>query len=88
MEESGAISFDLHQVCWYAISGQTPDGNDSPQRFGCLFFAQVYTLGNLPHGSEMAEIRLINGLPDALTYPAIHPHLLNKADEYRKQRTV
>lgn len=88
MEESGAINFDIHQVCWYAISWQLPDGSYSPQRFGCLFFAQVHTMGDLPQGSEMAEVTLMNGLPDALTYPTIQTHLLNKADEYRKHHAV
>ncbi len=41
---------------------------------GQVFHAEIHELGPLPE-SEMAEVRLFDGLPENLTYPAITPEL-------------
>ena len=41
---------------------------------GRVFHAEIHELGPLPE-SEMAEVRLFDGLPENLTYPAITPEL-------------
>ncbi len=40
----------------------------------CLL-ADVTMLGNIPDISEIAEVRLVDYLPEDLTYPDIQPHL-------------
>ena len=41
---------------------------------------QIEELGGMP-ASEMAETRLFDALPEALTYPNITPHLFRWAAE-------
>ena len=60
-EESGALQFDIVPLC----------DNWTAQSTGQVFFAQVHALGDMPAGSEMAEVALFDALPapDARTYP-------------------
>lgn len=71
-EETGALDADLRPVCVYAVC------RDGISTYGMLFFADVQTLGVIPHDSEIAETRCFSHLPDDLTYPAIQPHLYEK----------
>ena len=50
--------------------------------FGALFFADVWELEELPAGSEMAECRLMEALPEELTYPEIQPTLLERVRQW------
>jgi 8-oxo-dGTP diphosphatase len=68
-EETGAIDFNINPVCVYGVSM-----NDEIT-YGMLCFADVKTLSELPPEMEIGEIRLLDTLPDNLTYPAIQPHL-------------
>ena len=68
-EESGATEFDIKPAFDYSFG----DGR------GMAFVAEVRALGPLPEGSEMAETRLFDALPENLTYPAITPHLFRGA---------
>ena len=71
-EQTGALRFDLTQVCPYAVS-RDGGGKD----YGMLFFAHVEELGPLPEGSEMACVELWEHLPAGnWTYPDIQPFLL------------
>lgn len=75
-EETGATTFDLEWICTYSVNR---DGEDIS--YGQLFLAQVNELGELPE-SEIVEIKLVNDLPENLTYPEIQPHLYKKVSNY------
>ncbi len=64
-EETGATTFDLEWICTYSVNR---DGEE--KSYGQLFLAHVNELGELPE-SEIVEIKLVNDLPEDLTYPAI-----------------
>ena len=66
-EETGATDADIRPVCVYKVS-----------QYGMLFFAEVHSMENIPDGSEIAEAKRFDHLPDNLTYPAIQPHLFEK----------
>jgi len=72
MEETGAKAFKIAPVCIYSV-----DAGEG-ESFGQLFRAQIAELGPLPD-SEIAEVRLLDELPENLTYPAIQPALFRKA---------
>lgn len=72
-EETGAVSFDIHPVCWYSAYRAT----GVPHSLGLLCIAEVHALGDLH--SEIAEVRTFVSPPDALTYPQIQPFLLAEA---------
>jgi 8-oxo-dGTP diphosphatase len=80
MEETGATRFNLHCVATYSV---TKDGMTG---YGRLYFADVLELGQLPDSSEIAEITLLDHLPENLTYPDIQPFLFKKALEHLEKR--
>jgi 8-oxo-dGTP diphosphatase len=63
-EESGAIDFDIEALCDYSVT------REEGTTFGRLFLSGVRELGSLPE-LEIGEVRLFDGLPEALTYPFI-----------------
>lgn len=69
-EESGAVRYDIRPLCDY-WAGDEVTGEGAT---GQVFHAEIHELGPLPE-SEMAEVRLFDGLPENLTYPAITPEL-------------
>ncbi len=73
MEETGALSFQLHPVCVYSVLS---DG--SPESFGMLFTADIETLDPVLH-CEIECIALLDALPERLTYPLIQPKLMSEA---------
>lgn len=74
VEESGAVDFDLCPVCAYSVSRRMAGGGLSEPVYGRLFYADIRQFGPLLH--EIAEIALFDGIPEALSYPDIQPHLL------------
>lgn len=74
MEETGATRFNLHWLCAYSV---TMNGKTE---YGQLFRAEIEELGELPQ-YEVAEVRLVDKLPENLTYPMIQPAMLHKALE-------
>ncbi|MGI6192815.1 MAG: NUDIX hydrolase [Christensenellales bacterium] len=70
-EQTGASAFDLLPVCAYSVD------RGEGETFGHLFFAEIHDLGALPE-SEIAEVRLMDDLPNSLTYPDIQPALFEK----------
>ena len=42
----------------------------------------MWELNELPEGSEMAECRLMEALPEVLTYPEIQPILLEQVQRW------
>lgn len=61
-EETGALDFRIAPLGDYAVRGSAFGGS--------VFLARVRTLGELPD-FEMAEIRLVDELPQNLTHPEI-----------------
>ena len=72
VEETGARAFEIAPVCIYSVD------SGEGESFGQLFCAQITELGELPE-SEIAEVRLMDELPENLTYPGIQPVLFQKA---------
>ena len=68
-EETGAADAELTPLCIYnAITDDVPS-------YGMLFFAEISAFDSIPEGSEIAETRLFDTLPEDLTYPTIQPQL-------------
>jgi 8-oxo-dGTP diphosphatase len=80
-EETGATVFDLECVATYSVEKEGRIG------YGRLFFAEVSKLGQIPDKSEIAEVKLIDHLPDDLTYPDIQPQLYIKVLEFLEENT-
>ena len=75
-EETGAVKFSLVCIATYSV---TIDGKTG---WGRLYIAEVFEIGPIPDISEIAEIDLMDYLPDNLTHPDIQPHLFNKTIEF------
>ncbi len=72
-EESGALDYDLIPLCDYrAWDEETGKGAT-----GVVFAADIHSLGDIPQGSEMAQTRTFDALPENVTYPAITPELFS-----------
>lgn len=80
-EETGASDFSIFPAFDYAVSGSV----------GRVFMAEVESLGDIPAGSEMAEVRAFDGLPsglsDQMTYPEILSVLFAKMQDWIAQNT-
>lgn len=76
-EETGAQKFDIHPLYIYSVTDK------KQETFGQLFYALIYTLGDLPD-MEIGEVKLWESLPDNLTYPFIQPTLLKKVIDHCK----
>ncbi|WP_044478138.1 NUDIX hydrolase [Paenibacillus antibioticophila] len=72
-EETGALTYNLSPVCVYSVKRENDD-----ESYGALFCSEVFELGQLPSDSEIGQIKIIQGLPNELTYPAIQPKLYDK----------
>jgi len=79
MEETGALKFNLHCVATYSVK------MDGITQYGRLYLAEVFELGPIPDISEIAEVILMEHLPESLTHPEIQPHLFDRTIEYLKQ---
>ena len=70
-EESGAERYDLFPVCMFSF------GEKGDESFGMLYCAEIFSFGPLPP-FEIAEVRLFDSLPQALTYPEVFPRLVER----------
>jgi len=80
MEETGAVRFNLDCVATYSVK------MDGETGYGRLYLAEVFELGSIPDISEIAEVILLDHLPENLTHPDIQPHLFNRTIEYMKMK--
>jgi 8-oxo-dGTP diphosphatase len=80
MEETGASSFNMECVATYSVIKNEIPG------FGRLYLAEVSELGPVPDVSEIAEVMMVDQLPENLTYPDIQPFLFRKSLEYYENR--
>ncbi len=76
MEETGAIKFNLVCIATYSVTIEGETG------WGRLYFAKVSEIGPIPDISEIAEMKLLDHLPENLTHPDIQPHLFKRTVEY------
>ena len=76
MEETGALRFNLHCVATYSVK------KDGITDYGRLYFADVFELGQIPDLSEIAEIIVLDDLPENLTYPDIQPFFFRRTLEH------
>lgn len=70
-EETGAVKAEIRPIKLYHVDC-----------FGMLYFAEVHELSDIPEGSEIAEIRLMDTLPGNLTYPGIQPALFDRVQAW------
>lgn len=77
-EESGATEADIRPLFDY-WAGDERTGRGAA---GVVYAAEIRALGPMPE-SEMAETRMFDALPRALTYPAITPVLFAREREMR-----
>ena len=80
LEETGVAECQLEAVSAYGV--YTEDGQ---RTYGGLFFAEGEELGRRPEGSEIAENRLMEGLPEHMTYPDIQPVLLQRVQQWLEE---
>jgi len=76
-EETGALDYTLSIVCDYQVDSPLQSGRS----YGRLFYAEVRELGALPD-SEIAELQLVDALPQELTHPHIQPLLLERVERW------
>ena len=80
MEETGAIDFKIECVSTYSVLKNGKTG------FGRLYLAEISLLGPVPDTSEIAEIKMMDALPDNLTHPDIQPHLYRRVLDFLKKK--
>ena len=79
MEETGAVRFSLDCIATYSVKKNGETG------WGRLYFADVTELGPVPDISEIAEVVLLDQIPDNPTHPDIQPSLFKKTLEFVKK---
>lgn len=80
MEETGALKFSLDCMATYSVK------KDGETGWGRLYLAEVTELGPVPDFSEIAEVVLLDRIPEVPTHPDIQPLLFEKTLEYVKNR--
>ena len=63
MEETGAIDFKIECVSTYSVLKNGKTG------FGRLYLAEISDSGPVPDTSEIAEVKMMDSLPENLTHP-------------------
>ena len=76
-EETGAIDFDIHQVCVYSVTGKTRVNESGEESFGMLYCANIRAFDKELH-SEIEKVVLLDELPSEWTYPLIQPLLIKE----------
>lgn len=75
-EETGAVRFKLKCIATYSVI------QDGSTGYGRLYYADVQEIATVPDKSEIAEIKIMKGLPDSLTYPYIQACLFDKVKNF------
>ena len=75
-EESGAVEYTIEPLFDYWA------GDDDDWATGVVFRAQIEKLEPISEDSEMAEVRLFEALPDALTYAYISTELFAREKDW------
>jgi 8-oxo-dGTP diphosphatase len=82
MEETGAVKFSIDCVATYSVK------IDGLTGYGRLYLANIIEIGPIPDISEIAEIKLLDHLPEKLTHPDIQPHLFKRTLEYLRHENT
>ena len=77
-EESGAEEYTIEPIFDYWAT------DDIGSSTGAVFRAEITKLGPIPKGSEMAEVRLFDTLPDVFTYTYISTVLFAEEKKLEK----
>jgi len=80
-EEAGALHFDITPAFDYTVHMQSDQTN------GQVFFAQIHELGDIPD-YEMAEVRLLDTIPDKMRFPKILPILYEKMQSWLNMQST
>ncbi len=80
MEETGALRFRLECAATYSVE------EDGRTGYGRLYLADVTEIGSFTDRSEIAEVALLDSLPDDLTYPVIQTALFRKCIEFSERQ--
>ena len=81
IEETGAVDFIIECVSTYSVLKNGKTG------FGRLYFAEISRIGPVPDTSEIAEVKLMDSLPENLTHPDIQPHLYKRIIEHFERKS-
>lgn len=79
MEETGAVLFSIECISTYSVK------KDGETGWGRLYIADVSELGPIPDISEIAEVVLLDIIPDNPTHPDIQPHLFKRTIDFLKE---
>ena len=79
-EESGAKKFELRPICVYSVCRKYEE-----ESYGMLYYSEIEEIGELPE-SEIAEVKLLEDLPNNLTYELIQSFLFEKVYEVIKEK--
>ena len=77
-EESGAVKYTIEPLCDYWAS------DDIGWATGVVFRAEITKLQDIPEGSEMAEVKLFETLPEEFTHTYISTVLFAHEKELEK----
>ena len=83
-EETGAVKFDIEQLCVYSVTGKNSVNETGEESFGLLCFAEIKEFSGELH-CEMEKVVLMDELPENWTYPLIQPKLIEKYLQIQKQ---
>lgn len=83
-EETGAVKFDIEQLCVYSVIGKNSINENGEESFGLLCFAEIREFSGELH-CEMEKVVLMDELPENWTYPLIQPKLIEKYLQIQKQ---
>ncbi len=76
-EETGALEYSLLPVCVYSVTGKNRVTSSGEEIFGMLYLAEIRSFESELH-SEIAQVLLMDILPEHWTYPLIQPRLLEE----------
>lgn len=82
-EETGATRFNMTPVCVYSV--ERDENINYTESYGQLFYSEVDELDSCLQ-FEISEIKLVDNIPDDLTYPLIQPFLHKRVLEFLKEQ--
>ena len=86
-EETGAVKFDIEQLCVYSVTGKNSINENGEESFGLLCFAEIREFSGELH-CEMEKVVLMDELPENWTYPLIQPKLIENICKYKSNLIV
>lgn len=78
-EETGAVEYSLTPITPYSVI------ENGIETFGMLYYAEVKLFSSLPD-LEICEVNFFDCLPKNLTYPTLHPQMIQKYESIIKEK--